>query len=411
MAKLGVPQDAPSLAVAVSGGRDSLALTLLAAEWCRGRGILLTALTVDHALRPESRDEALQVSAWLRNRGIAHQILTWHHPEPVQSRLQERARKARYDLLEAWCLQHGVEHLLLGHHFEDQQETILMRQSKGTDDVGRAGMSAQLQGFRLTLHRPLLATPRARLTSTLEGLGQPWIEDPSNHNRKFARVRLRQDSPPRPSLEMIRGYGQTRQEIEATIATFVLREVQVMAEGYAEVSLEGLTLPVFKRLIQAFGGQNYPKRGHQLQAALTRLYSVPCQPFTLGGALLQPKGGTHFLMCREPGLIQEELTLEPGTWRCWDRRFWLRHDWPCTLHLRALKLEDWSIIKQQDLPCPKRLPWPVPLTLPALYDDGGLFCVPPLRWIRSNARISALNKIESVFKPRVEPVPQVFKVI
>ena len=103
------------LAVAVSGGSDSLALLLLAHNFAQKNKGRLIALTVDHGLRPESKDEALKVQTWAKEKEIEHVILEWQGEKP-QSRLQEKAREARYTLLTNWCKENGVEHLLLGHH-------------------------------------------------------------------------------------------------------------------------------------------------------------------------------------------------------------------------------------------------------------------------------------------------------
>src|SRR5215472_14255742 len=119
--RLGAFERRPRLAVAVSGGADSMALALSAAAWARHRGGAITALTVDHRLRPESTGEARQVGAWLTARGIAHETLVWEGPHPTGD-IQAAARTARYRLLEAWCAQHGVLHLLTAHHREDQAE-------------------------------------------------------------------------------------------------------------------------------------------------------------------------------------------------------------------------------------------------------------------------------------------------
>jgi len=101
MAGLGPFEDRPTLAVAVSGGADSLCLALLAAEWARARGGRAVALTVDHRLRAGSRAEARQVATWLGARGIAHHCLAWTGDKPP-SGVQAAARTARYRLLGQW---------------------------------------------------------------------------------------------------------------------------------------------------------------------------------------------------------------------------------------------------------------------------------------------------------------------
>ncbi|MGE4562142.1 MAG: tRNA lysidine(34) synthetase TilS, partial [Rhodospirillales bacterium] len=182
MAATGPYEAAPHLAVAVSGGGDSLALALLVERWCRGRGGRVSALIVNHGLRPEAKEEAACVGGWIEARGIAHWILVWDGPKPI-SGLQAAARAARYDLMSAWCRTHGVLHLLVGHTREDQAETFLMRLEKGSGPDGLAAMSWVRALPFCRLVRPLLELTRAALRATLAAFGQAWIEDPSNNDR------------------------------------------------------------------------------------------------------------------------------------------------------------------------------------------------------------------------------------
>ncbi|MGE5269322.1 MAG: tRNA lysidine(34) synthetase, partial [Thiohalocapsa sp.] len=101
----------PLVAVATSGGPDSMALALLADRWARHLGGRATALTVDHGLRPESGAEAAIVAGWLTTHGIAAEILRWDGMKPATG-VQEAAREARYRLLAEWCRVHGVLHLV-----------------------------------------------------------------------------------------------------------------------------------------------------------------------------------------------------------------------------------------------------------------------------------------------------------
>jgi len=131
----------PRLAVAVSGGADSLALALLAYDWARTRGGEAVALTVDHGLREASAHEARRVGEWLREAGMRHHMLKWHGPHPT-TRIQEAARIARYDLLTRWCRANQIMFLLLAHHRDDQAETYLMRKERGSGPTGLAAMRA-----------------------------------------------------------------------------------------------------------------------------------------------------------------------------------------------------------------------------------------------------------------------------
>lgn len=176
------------LAVAVSGGADSLALTLLAAECLPER---IVGLTVDHGLRAGSADEAERVGVWLAERGIAHVTLRWEGEKPAAN-IQAEARAARYRLLDDWCAANHVPAVLTAHHRDDVAETFLMRLERGS---GLAGLAAIAPARRLAggtwLLRPLLEVSRTQLQQALETRGQEWIEDPSNRNERFARARVR----------------------------------------------------------------------------------------------------------------------------------------------------------------------------------------------------------------------------
>src|SRR5690606_2857459 len=192
--RLGPYETAPHVAVAVSGGPDSLALTLLLAEWVHRRGGRLQALTVDHGLRPESAEEAASVGRTLMGRGISHRVLKWSGTRP-QAGLQEAAREARYALLLDWCSRAGILHLFLAHHLEDQVETFLMRIARGSGRSGLAGMSAIVERRGVRLLRPCLGAERDRLRATLANSGLVPLQAPSNQAPRFTRVRVRARLP------------------------------------------------------------------------------------------------------------------------------------------------------------------------------------------------------------------------
>jgi tRNA(Ile)-lysidine synthase len=179
------------IAVAVSGGPDSMALCRLLSGWAAERAVEVHALTVDHALRVGSADEAAQVGGWIGGwRQVQHRVLTWD--APAQSAVQEEARRARYGLMAEYCRGHGIGYLFLAHHADDQAETVLFRLAKGSGLDGLSGMQAvAVYDECLTLARPLLGFAKDDLTGFCEAEEILYIEDPSNENERFARVRLR----------------------------------------------------------------------------------------------------------------------------------------------------------------------------------------------------------------------------
>jgi tRNA(Ile)-lysidine synthase len=179
------------LLVAVSGGPDSTALLVMAAEWAKGRGkTRIEAATVDHGLRPESADEAIAVAALCARLGVAHRVLQWKGAKPA-SRLQERAREARYRLLVDHAKAIGADAILTAHHADDQAETVLFRLLRGSGLAGLRGMDRMTARDGVTIARPLIGVRKRDLIAFADARGAPFIDDPSNADPRFARTRLR----------------------------------------------------------------------------------------------------------------------------------------------------------------------------------------------------------------------------
>ncbi|NBX04445.1 MAG: tRNA lysidine(34) synthetase TilS, partial [Alphaproteobacteria bacterium] len=150
-----------------------------------------TALTVDHGLRPAAALEAEQVKTWCAAKNIPHITLsrtTNHEPRATQN----YARNLRYDLLNEWCKENGAKNLLLAHHQGDQAETLFFRLARGSGLDGLACMQpVSALSDSVNLVRPLLGVSKSRLVATLAAQNHPWIEDPSNQNSDYTRVRIR----------------------------------------------------------------------------------------------------------------------------------------------------------------------------------------------------------------------------
>ncbi len=178
--------------IAVSGGPDSLALLLLASA-ARPGGI--EAATVDHALRTESRSEAETVAGVCKRLSVPHSTLTIRWKAKPETAIQERARIERYRLLDAWAADRGLEAIATGHHLDDQAETLVMRLNRGAGVRGLAGMRASAplpeSGSEVRLVRPLLDWRRSELAALCAAAGISPIDDPSNRDGQFERVRVR----------------------------------------------------------------------------------------------------------------------------------------------------------------------------------------------------------------------------
>jgi tRNA(Ile)-lysidine synthase len=183
------------LLLAVSGGPDSTALLLMASEWAaRGKGARVAAATVDHGLRPEGAVEALAVADLSRRLGVPHHLLAWRGEKPA-TRIQERAREARYRLLGERARLIGAEALVTAHHADDQAETVLFRLLRGSGLAGLRGMARATDRDGLRILRPLLELEKADLVAFCEARGVAFVHDPSNANPHYARTRLRRLLP------------------------------------------------------------------------------------------------------------------------------------------------------------------------------------------------------------------------
>lgn len=243
------------MAVALSGGADSLALCALLYEWAQARHITLHALTVDHALRDESAEEACRVGvlATAHCPGMYHVVLRRDPEKIVPTRLQEEARRDRYRLMRDYCVSQGIRNLFLAHHQDDQIETFLFRLAKGSGIDGLAGMRPLVQATEADISyvRPLLDTPKERLVATCHAHGLDFVSDPSNTNQRFARARIRTWLQGLSAEGLsVRRLSQTSQRIARAVCALEEVTAQVWEEALLTQSTEGLVLSLQKVALQ-----------------------------------------------------------------------------------------------------------------------------------------------------------------
>ncbi len=381
-----------NLAVAVSGGADSLALTLMLGEWCRSHDISLTAITVDHGLRAEATAEARQVADWLRPYDIAHVTLTWDGDKP-HSNIQDQARRARYRLMGEWCRSHGVDKIFLGHHQDDQAETFLIRLFRGSGVDGLAAMKPQaafpvsLSGMnRLTVCRPLLTEPKDRLKATLRHLGQKWIEDPSNENDSYTRIKVRNllaenDIDGLTAARMAgtaARMGRVQSLLMSLTADLEQEAVIYFPEGYAEVAIaplvsahEEIALRCLVALLRRIRRGTYAPRLTRLEALYDRLRAGDFAGQTLGGCLISPLSDNRIRISREAAGISETCDLERNSDLIWDGRFVIKNG-TTTGHLKKIEQAEWQQICHQNPALEKmRFAKVVRDSLPCIITDSG----------------------------------------
>ena len=178
------------LGVAVSGGGDSIALLHLLADWSKGTGCNLSAVTVDHGLRPEAADEAAYVADICEKLGVSHTTLKWGEWDG-SGNLQDQARRARYALMADWAKANDILVMALGHTLDDQAETFLMRLAREAGVDGLAAMQVSRMSQGVTWQRPILHVGRQNLRDYLDRRGVAWIDDPSNADSTYDRIKAR----------------------------------------------------------------------------------------------------------------------------------------------------------------------------------------------------------------------------
>jgi tRNA(Ile)-lysidine synthase len=385
----------PFLAVAVSGGPDSLSLAILADRWARERDGKIYALTIDHGLRPESGAETRLLHGWLSARGIRHEILAWSADKPG-SGIQETAREARYALLAGWCREHGCLHVLTAHHRQDQAETHLIRYRAGSGADGLAGMSAIRESADCRILRPLLGVDKSRLVALLDAERQPFIKDPSNHDPTFERSRLRATGTVPDGAEFaallgdIRKLGHERAARERQCDRLLAETVVLHPAGFGildpklAVGPSDIAEKALQAIVAAIGGKPYPAR----RARLARLRGV----FATGDRRGHTLGGCRFVRWRNHILVLRELEgaadavrLMPGTRLLWDRRFSIALPSTANEAVTVGYLGRSGVVKlNRLLPEQRRggLPRFVYPFLPAVWDAGGIAAIPHLGYRR-----------------------------
>ncbi len=428
------------MAVAVSGGADSMALMHIAqralelvppaVEGMRlpGRPRLIV-LTVDHGLRPDSPDDAAWVVSRAEAAGLPCRVLRWEGDKPAQG-IQAAARSARYQLMhealveEAQPYHNLVRPVLTAHHYEDQAETFLMRLARGSGIDGLSAMQRTAliptatmprgaYGVQLTVVRPLLDVPKSRLIATLKAADLDWREDPSNERDDFERVRVRK------ALGILEELGVTSASIARSASRLsrarsaVMREAAEAADRhihwhdgqFGSIPLDALNdfdeeiaIRLLTRLIGAFSGAAPDPRLSEVEALTNRIRATtdrawPARAATLGGCRLDWRPGGDLRVWREAGRAPlPSLQIPPGTKSAvWDRRFAITTspDLDGPIDVRALGAAGWRTLKAVHRALAKlRLPPGAAAMLPACWRGDRLIAVPGLPAPRSS-QISA----------------------
>jgi tRNA(Ile)-lysidine synthase len=377
--RLGPFEPMPSVAVAVSGGADSLAASLLTRDWVRKQSGTVMGLVVDHGLRTESAAEAELTCDRLAGLGITPCLLTLRGLARGPG-LAARAREARHDALERACRAAGIVHLIYGHHALDQAETTAIRRLAGSGPSGLAGMAALVEMQAVRRLRPLLGFPPALLRAVLRHHGVGWVEDPSNTDLTQTRARLRwafadpsgTGEATRAAVAGAQALGLSREAAERQDAA-ALAGVEIRPEGFARIPLQSLPASALARLLGMIAGAQHPPSLRRVSHLAPALKAA-----TLAGVRVMAAGrlGAGWLLLREEAAMQPPIPAIPGA--IWDGRYRLTG-----AVAEGATLGAWGAEARAQRP---DLPMAVLRTLPALRENGVVISVGPNATIRHAPR-------------------------
>lgn len=327
------------IGVAVSGGGDSVALLHLMTRCFPDQDVTLFAATVNHGLRPEAGQEAAEVATLAQRLGVSHHTLHWHGWDG-RGNMQDRARRARYELLAGWAKSKEIPMIATGHTIEDQAETVLMRLARASGVDGLSAMSVRILLNGITLIRPLLDQSRADLRDYLRRQGLGWAEDPGNEDLAYERIKVRK------TLAVLQSLGLSAPKLAQVAANMQSARDALRQQTYAAAqqiaAIDGgdvvFDLPSFRALpdeiarrllghaILWVGGGDYPPRRVPLQAALADLAG------TLGGCRIL-RHGDSIRIAREYEAVK---TLRAAADQPWDGHWRLHGPFTADHEIRAL---------------------------------------------------------------------------
>lgn len=316
------------MGVAVSGGSDSTALLHLMARIARAENVSLFAATVDHRLRPDAATEAASVALMCTQLGVAHETLKWLGWDGLGN-LQDQARRARHGLLRDWAIAHGIPAVAFGHTADDQAETVLMRLARSAGVRGLSAMSPVRDFGGVDLWRPLLSVTRAQLREYLVNQGIDWIDDPSNQDPRFDRIKARHAMAQLSELgitaETLSRVATNLGHANRALERFAQESARLVAEELGggvrvdRAGFAGLPEEIQRRLVvgivERITGEGYPPRQSKVDQVIQAV--INAQSATLGGCRITPTEKCSWF-CRELNAVAHQ-TARPG--EPWDERW------------------------------------------------------------------------------------------
>ncbi len=428
MNSLGPYEKNPHLAVAVSGGSDSLCLAILAKKWVNIKGGRITALIVDHGLRKSSGQESRKTLKLLKKQKIFSQCFKWELSKKPKNSVQEKAREFRYNIFEEWCYKKNIKYLLIAHHFEDQKETFIMRLNSNSNVYGLACMPKVLLKKEIKILRPLLDLKKKDIIGYLKEKKINWIEDPSNNSLKYSRNRLRKILPKLEEKgltdsnfrKILKRAQKERKKIESKFSFWLIENVRIDTFGYAAVDFRNLKLLdkndfifIFSKLLNMISGLFYTPKSKYVYNFYKKIKSNEIINKT-------NLGGCHIFFLKKKMYICREIFKKSRKQEInfqfnkivWDNRFeieykknfFLKRKLGKSVFIEQLQKDGWNeiLLKNQGIKREIKIPNKIILSLPAVKNKkNDVLYVPHLHYYSNMKSKKEFSNMSFLFKPRI----------
>ena len=322
-----------NIGVAVSGGGDSLALLYLSAEWALKNGRRLSSATVDHGLRTDSKFECEYVKKISSELSIEHTTLEW--VEKPSGNMQSLARDARHRLLSKWAIDKSLSVVLFGHTLDDNAETLIIRLSRGSGVDGLTGIPIIKNINNLRIFRPLLNISRDQLRSYLIEKGIKWIDEPSNLDDRFQRIKVRNLLPQLATvgltanrlLSLAEHMSRAKLALDSEVISFARANIKQKLWGDLEIEYEPFIhlaseyqFRLLSGALRWISGNDYRPRFKTLKTLLALITSQQnLRGFSLMGSIVKCKKG-KIILTREFAAVPKTQSINKKKF-IWDKRW------------------------------------------------------------------------------------------
>ncbi len=294
-------EEKPVVAVAVSGGPDSMALLYLLNFWVKTKNGKIKALIIDHKIRNDSSIEAKKLLEHIKHINIGAEILSVRKKN-IGTKSMGEARINRYNKLIHYCKKNKILHLFIGHHKDDNLETFLNRKVAGSDFEGLQSISNVVFN-NINIIRPLLNFTKKEIYKFNRDKNISYIIDPSNINLNYTRPQIReflsnlnykQKKQIENDFSKIKKYVPIYQNIISEILIsqiLYLDKNKIIVDFSKFFKIDDIFLQkIIKKIYEFFYNKNYYLRSKKIEIMIDLFREKKSKIFNLKGMIIEKDG-------------------------------------------------------------------------------------------------------------------------